>query len=86
MCCMKKGWKAALAIIVDLLLMALIIFSVYIIMNSDNAVFKNICKAIIVISIPVGFFMTYMSFAGDKYDYDIDAEWDEEEAEDGINN
>lgn len=83
---MKKGWKAALAIIVDLLLIVLIVFSVNMIINSPNEVLKNICKAIIVISIPVGFFLTYMTFAGDKYDYDIDSEWEDEEVEDRINN
>ncbi len=77
---MKKGLKAVITVLVDVILIAVIVVAVYLMLfKAHNDTTKNILTVIIVLAIPVGFYMTYMVFAGDKYDYDDLALWEDED-------
>ena len=70
---MDKGKKALIVVLVDFALVALIVFSVYMMLKTDADTFlHNLFMILIVISIPTMFFVTYLSFSGDKYQYDAD--------------
>lgn len=72
---MSKVKKAMLTVLVDAVMLAVLVFSVYsMLFCADTELMKNIYTALILISIPVIFFVTYMSIAGDKYDYIEDLE------------
>ena len=67
---MDKGKKILRTVIIDVIMLGILVVSVYAIMfkaKTDGA--KNLFTALVVISIPVIFFTTYMAIAGDKYDY-----------------
>ncbi len=77
---MKKGLKAVITVLVDVILIAVIVAAVYLMLfKAHNDTTKNILTVIIMLAIPVGFYMTYMVFAGDKYDYDDSALWEDED-------
>lgn len=77
---MKKGLKAVITVLVDVILIAIIVVAVYLMLfKTHNNTTKNILTVIIVLAIPIGFYMTYMVFAGDKYDYDDPALWEDED-------
>lgn len=66
---MSKIKKALLVVLIDIVLMGVIIFSVYKMLNTEvGSTAYNVFMALIVISIPVIFFSTYLTVAGDKYD------------------
>lgn len=82
---MSKGWKIALALIVDMLVLGLIVFAVWKLCQGNDVAWKNtLFKWMIVLAIPCMFFLTFTSFAGDKFDtlpadLQDDAEEDTEE-------
>ena len=77
---MKKGLKAVITVLVDVILIAIIVVAVYLMLfKTHNNTTKNILTVIIVLAIPIGFYMTYMVFAGDKYDYDDSALCEDED-------
>lgn len=84
---MDRGKKAVITVLADFVLLALIVFSVYrLLFGDDTAGRKNVFTACIVLAIPIMFFITYMAFAGDKFDYrpgmfDEDEDESEEESE-----
>lgn len=83
---MSKGKKLAIAIVIDFILIAAIVFAVKMIISGDATGNKRLlCQGIIVVAIPIMFYMTYMSAAGDKYD-ELPAELldDEDELSDEV--
>ena len=66
--------KKIVTIIIDIVLLAIIISAVYLMVSgqdfSADALKSKICSVAIFLIIPVGFFITYNSFWGDKYDFD----------------
>lgn len=82
---MNKVKKALWVVLLDLVLTGLVIFSVYMMLNTEvGSVRYNIFMVLIVISIPIIFFTTYLSVAGDKYDYN-QAEFKDELSGEDIN-
>lgn len=82
---MDRGKKAVITVLADFVLLALIVFSVYrLLFGDDTSGRKNVFTACIVLAIPIMFFITYMAFAGDKFDYRpgmFDEDEDESEEE-----
>lgn len=78
---MDKGKRVLAAVLIDFAMLALLIYSVYmLLLKIDTKVMKNIFTAIIVLAIPVMFYVTYMAIAGDKFEYsDTEFEDDAEE-------
>lgn len=75
---MDKGKKAVITVLVDFVLLALIVFSVYrLLFGHDSAGIRNLFTAFIVLAIPVMFYITYMALAGDKFD-DMQGMFDED--------
>lgn len=65
---MDNKKKITLALIVDVILIVLIVFAVRaLVLGIGTDIIKLLCKIGIVIAIPVGFIVSYMAFAGDKY-------------------
>jgi hypothetical protein len=59
-----KGMKKFIAIVFDVLFVLVIVFDVYLLtVNNFISINENILYAVIIILIPFGFYMTYMSFA-----------------------
>lgn len=74
--------KKVLSVLLDILLVAVIAFAVFLLVTDKGTdINKNILYTIIVFAIPIGFYVTFMSFAGDKYSFDKlpDDFWQEEE-------
>lgn len=66
---MSKGWKIALALIIDIVVLFLIAFAVWRLFQGNDTAWKNtLFKWMIVLAIPCMFFLTFISFAGDKFD------------------
>lgn len=82
---MGKGKKAVITVLADFILLALIVFSVYrLLFGDDSAGRRNVFTACIVLAIPIMFYITYMAFAGDKFDYTpgmFDEDEDEEQSD-----
>ncbi len=67
---MDKGKKILRTIIIDVIMLVILAVSVYALMfKAKTEVLKNLFTLLVVISIPVIFFTTYMTVAGEKYDY-----------------
>lgn len=82
---MDKGKKALLAVLVDFVMLVLVVFSVYrLLFKPDTQIVKNVLTAVIVIAIPVMFYVTYMAAAGDKFEYNEDEFGDEPEVGDAL--
>ena len=63
---MKKSGKKVISIIVDILLLAVIVLAVYLlIVDNFISININLLYIIIIAAIPIGFYLTYMSFAKD---------------------
>ncbi len=68
---MDKRKKVFLIVALDFLLVAIVIFSVYMMLNTKvGSILYNIFMIGIVISIPIAFFITYVPLIGNKYDFD----------------
>lgn len=82
---MKKGQKALIAVCVDMILLALIAVAVYMILSrGEEDWVRKLFSVVIVAAIPIGFYITYMAFAGDKFIFDEkEFEDDEDMEEDG---
>jgi len=66
---MSKGKKIAIAIVIDFILIAVVVYAVKnIISGHATGNYRFLYQGIIVVAIPIMFYMTYMSAAGDKYD------------------
>ncbi len=79
---MDKVKKAIFVVLLDLVLIGIIIFSVYMMLNTKvGSVGHNVFKVLIVVSIPVVFFATYLLVAGNKYDLN-EADFEDEPVED----
>lgn len=66
---MNKGKKIALAILFDMLFLVAIVFAVSTILHGGDTVWKvRLAQVLIILLIPCSFYITYMSFSGDKYD------------------
>lgn len=77
---MKKSGKKVISIIVDILLLAVIVLAVYLlVVDNFISININLLYIIIIAAIPVGFYLTYMSFAKD---IDWDAPCRDEDAAD----
>jgi hypothetical protein len=75
--------KPLITILIDMALLIIIIASVYMILTRTDIIWlKNLSSAAIVIAIPAMFFMTYTTFAGDKFKYDETEFMDDENGED----
>jgi bacteriorhodopsin len=60
----EKGMKKVISILMDVLFAAVIVFAVYLLtVNNFISVNENVLYAVIILLIPLGFYMTYMSFA-----------------------
>lgn len=80
---MSKGKKVIITILVDAVMLAVLVFSVYsMLFRAKTESMKNVYTALIVITIPVIFLVTYMNVAGDKYDYK-EEDFEEDEFEEG---
>lgn len=66
---MDKKTKIFLTLIADFALVGILCFSVYKMVTDAGTSAKNAYSWIIVLVIPVMFFISYMTFAGDKYEY-----------------
>lgn len=83
--------KIIVTILTDIILLGIIVLSVYfIITRTDVEWINNLCTGIIFVSIPIIFYISYMTFAYDKFEYDEKAfeydEMDKEEfADEGAN-
>lgn len=65
---MDKGKKIA-ALIVDMLLLGITVYSAYVLAVKNPGGFKaSVYTALIVICIPIGFLVTYSSVAWNKFD------------------
>lgn len=78
---MDKKTKVFLTVIADLILIGIIILSVYIVVTRYGSNLGNVFSWIIVLAIPTMFYFSYMTFAGDKYEYK-EGMFDDEEEED----
>lgn len=80
---MNKGTKILIAVLADMALLVLIVLSVrYLLFHTESAVYRRIFSGVIIVAIPVMFFISFTTFAGDRYDYDPDAfEGDDAELE-----
>lgn len=68
---MDQSKKTLIVIVIDILLLVAIGFSVWKLVFFDTTgILKNVCLVAIVVLIPVIFFITYMNFAGDRFDFD----------------
>ncbi len=69
-------------ILIDIIMVTIIIVSVYVMLAKKvSAVTYNICAALVVVSIPVIFVVSFITFSWEKYDEDPcdeDNEGDEE--------
>ncbi len=75
---MNKTKNVILVVISDFILFSIIIFSVYKMLTTEpGSLINSIFMAIIVISIPIIFFSTYLLVAGDKYDFN-ESEFEDE--------
>jgi hypothetical protein len=82
-----RGLKKILAIVIDVLFVAIIVLAVYLLtVNNFISINENVLYAVIILLIPVGFYMTYMSFAKEidwnKLPGDKDVDDDESENDD----
>lgn len=77
---MRKEKKILLTIVVDIILIMVLIFSVYMLLfHSRETWKKNLYTALVVFSIPTIFYITFTNVTADKFNYDID------ESEDSMN-
>lgn len=77
---MDKGKKIAISILFDLLLLAAIVYCVYLMTTKElSHTCSNICKAIIVVCIPVMFLTTFISTSWDRYDEEKMGEDDDDD-------
>lgn len=82
---MDKGKRALVAVLIDFVMLALIVFSVYMLLfKADTPIMKNIFTGVIVIAIPVMFYATYMAAAGNKFEYNEDEFEDDSEDNDTL--
>jgi uncharacterized membrane protein YkvI len=82
-----RGMKKVIAIILDVLFLAVIVLAVYLLtINNFISINENVLYALIILLIPVGFYVTYMSFAKEidwnKLPGDESDDENEDEAED----
>ncbi|MBE5946113.1 MAG: hypothetical protein E7259_04100 [Lachnospiraceae bacterium] len=68
---MNKVKKALIVVFVDFVMLAVLIYSVYMMLTVKSGTVKhNIFTILTVVSIPIIFYVTYLAFAGDKYKFD----------------
>lgn len=78
---MNKGLKAVIVVLVDIALLAVIVFAVRaILFLTLTELERRLCMATIIVAIPIIFYVTYLSFFGSKFD-DLDIQDFEEELE-----
>lgn len=66
---MNRGMKIAIAIVMDMLFLVAIVYAVAVIIRGTGTPFmRNLAKAVIVILIPCMFYMSFMTFSGERYD------------------
>lgn len=76
---MNKVKKALIVVLVDFVMLAVLVYSVYMMLTVKSGTIKhNIFTILTVVSIPIIFYVTYLTFAGDKYKYDNSLFEDEE--------
>lgn len=79
---MKKSGKKVVSIIIDIFLLAVIVLAVYLlVVDNFISININLLYIIIIAAIPMGFYLTYMSFAKD-IDWEAPYRDEEEEEED----
>jgi glucose uptake protein GlcU len=60
----ERGMKKIIAVIIDVVFLAVIVIAVYLLTRSNSvSINENILYAIIILLIPAGFYVTYMSFS-----------------------
>lgn len=70
---MRKDKKILLTIVVDIILIIILVFSVYMLLfHSDETWKKNLFTSLVVFSIPALFYVTFTNVTADKFNYDID--------------
>lgn len=80
-----RGMKKVIAVILDVLFVAIIVFAVYLLtINNFISINENVLYAVIIFIIPTGFYMTYMSFAKEIDWNKLPGDESEDEADDGI--
>ncbi|MDD6401073.1 MAG: hypothetical protein PUG10_05635 [Lachnospiraceae bacterium] len=78
---MDRKTKVFLTVLIDFLLFVIVCFSTYRMSVDANGSMNRIFSVLIFISIPIMFYLTYMTFAGEKYTYE-DKMFGEEDDED----
>ncbi len=75
--------KQLITILIDIVLLAIIVLSVYyILVRHDIEWINNLSTGVIVVCIPTTFYITYMTFAYDKFEYN-EQEFEDIEEENG---
>lgn len=60
----EKDMKKIIAVIIDAVFLAVIVVAVYLLTRSNSvSINENILYAVIILLIPAGFYVTYMSFS-----------------------
>lgn len=68
---MNKVKKALIVVLVDFVMLAVLIYSVYMMLTVKSGTVKhNLFTILTVVSIPIIFYVTYLAVAGDKYKFD----------------
>ncbi len=75
---MNEGKKRILTVLFDIVLVALVVAAVYFYLFGDvSSGIKKLLTAVIVISIPTIFVISFITFSGNKYDFEIPEDEDE---------
>ncbi len=78
---MNKGTKILVTVLADMALLVLVVFSVHFLLAyPESALYRRLFSALIIVAIPAIFLISYMTFAGDRFDYNPEA-FEEEEQE-----
>ena len=80
---MSKKTQYVLTICVDMIMLAILVIASYFLITHEYSGWKQYgLQAVIIVTIPSMFFITYMTFAGHKYDASYREEFEDEDSED----